>query len=161
MSRVTPLLASLLLSGCGSAATDALPPPAAAPAGPQRAVADGGRTLAVVHGRQRVLALHDARTHRRLAAAPAGVGPTGVACGDWCWVTDTRGDALLVYRLRPRLEIVRRLYLPGRPYRPVLDRGRRRLRVTLAASGERLELPAHGRPHVLRRLRPPATARSP
>jgi hypothetical protein len=64
---------------------------------------------------------------------------------------DTRGDALLVFRRAPRLELVRRLYLAGAPYAIALDRRRRLLYVTLPGRNELVQLPAHGRPHVLRR----------
>ena len=61
----------------------------------------GGRIIAVVSVRERVLELYDALTLRRLARAPAGVGPTHVACLDRgpCYVLDTQGDALLVFRV--------------------------------------------------------------
>jgi DNA-binding beta-propeller fold protein YncE len=112
-----------------------------------------GSWVAVVSVRERVLELYDVRALRRVGRAPAGVGPTHVACLDAgpCYVADTQGGALLVYRLRPRLELVRRLFLPGGPYGIALDATRRRLYVTLPARNELVQLPAHGRPHVLRR----------
>jgi hypothetical protein len=151
MRRLSPLLAALALAGCGSAPAGELPPAEGA-GGPVQAAVDGGDTLAVLAPRERVLRLVDARTGRRLASAPAGVGPTHVACLGVCWVADTRGDALLVYRLESGLRLVRRLYLAGGPRKISVDRPRRRLVVTLARGGA-VELPAHGRPHVLRRLR--------
>jgi DNA-binding beta-propeller fold protein YncE/predicted small lipoprotein YifL len=116
--------------------------------------AGGGRFVAVVSVRERVLELFDARTLRRVGRAPAGVGPTHVAPGGdaWLYVTDTRGGALLVYRIAPELELVRRLHLPGAPYGIAADAVRKRLWITLTARNEVVELPAHGRPHVLRRL---------
>jgi hypothetical protein len=169
--RSLPGLALLVLTGCGSMRLGELPPAAApprsppvtaAPAGrtlpreapPSRPVAtDGGRTLARVSPRARTLELYDARTNRRTASAPAGVGPTHVACLKlvWCYVTDTDGDALLVFRRKERVELVRRYYLPGGPYGLALDRRRRLLYVTLPGRNELVQLPAHGRPHVLRR----------
>jgi DNA-binding beta-propeller fold protein YncE len=118
--------------------------------------ARGGRLLAVVSVRERVLELYDARTLRRVAREPAGVGPTHVAClrsGGWCWVLDTQGGALLVFRLGDdgALELTRRLYLPGGPYGIAVDRERGRLWVTLLGRNELVELPAHGRPHVISR----------
>jgi hypothetical protein len=82
------------------------------------------------------------------ARVSAGVGPTHAVCATWCYVTDTRGDALLVFR---HAELVRRLYLPGGPYGIALDARRRLLYVTLPARNELVQLPAHGRPHALRR----------
>jgi DNA-binding beta-propeller fold protein YncE len=114
-----------------------------------------GRQIAVVSARERVLELYDARTLRRVARVGAGVGPThvvGDASGAHLYVVDTAASALLVYDLRPRLELVRRYALPGAPYGVALDPARRRLWVTLTARNEVVELPAGGRPHALRRL---------
>jgi hypothetical protein len=147
------IASSAVLLGCGSAGVGQLPPAVGAPR-EVAALADG-RTV-VLLGRERVLELHDAHG-RRLGRAPAGVGPTHVACLDraaaraWCYVTDTRGDALLVFAVGAGIEPQRRYYLPGGPDRVSLDHSRRRLLVTLRAGREVLELPAHGRPHVLRR----------
>jgi hypothetical protein len=156
------LLAVGAVAGCGSATVGELPPAA----GPPRDVAALARGRSViVLGRERVLELRDAHG-RPLGRAPAGVGPTHVACLDrgaptsWCYVTDTRGDALLVFAVGAGIEPRRRLYLPGGPDRVSLDHARRRLLVTLRAGREVVELPAHGRPHVLRRRAPtPGTAR--
>ncbi len=112
---------------------------------------DDGRAVAVVAVRERVVETFDAATGARTGRAAAGVGPThAVALGRWLWVTDTRGDALLVFRLHPRLELVRRVRLQGGPYGLALDALRRRLYVTLTAGNRLVELPAHGRPHPLR-----------
>jgi hypothetical protein len=163
-SRSLAALALLLLAGCGSAPVADLPPPARPPVSPPLAAeppetiamrptppatVDGARVLA----RERALELYDPRTNRRTAIAAAGVGPTHVACLRlaWCYVTDTQGDALLVFRRAPRLELVRRYYLPGGPYALALDRRRRLIYVTLPGRNELVQLPAHGRPHVLRR----------
>jgi predicted small lipoprotein YifL len=167
------------LAGCGSASVDELPPAAEPPRspaeartpagtvtavgnGPEGVVADaatgvaaleGRRRLAVVSARERRLELYDARTLRRVGRAPAGVGPTRVACLDRgpCYVADTRGGALLVYAVGAGIEPTRRYALPGGPYGIALDRARRRLFVTLPARNELVELVAHGRPHVVRR----------
>jgi len=45
----------------------------------------------------------------------------------------------------------RRLFLPGGPYGVAVDPGRLRLWVTLPGRNEVVELPAHGRPHVVAR----------
>jgi hypothetical protein len=147
--------AVLVLAGCGSARVDELPPPVGA--GRDVAPLTGGRSV-VLLGRERVLELRDAHG-RLLGRAPAGVGPTHVACLDhgvapaWCYVTDTRGDALLVFAVRDGIQPRRRLYLAGGPDAISFDHARRRLLVTLGTH-EVVELPAHGRPHVLRRRSP-------
>ena len=144
------------LAGCGSQSAGELPPPAGPPHSPPPAVRpagevmngsapvrEGGRPaladgrVAVVAPRARKLELHG----RSAESAPAGVGPTHVAClpAGPCWVLDTRGDALLVFSLRPHLELVRRLYLPGGPYGVALDPARRRLWITLPALNELVE----------------------
>jgi DNA-binding beta-propeller fold protein YncE len=116
---------------------------------------DDGRLIAVVSVRERVLELFDATTLRRVGRAGAGVGPTHVACagrGPWCWVLDTQGDALLVFRATAGgLELVRRVHLPGGPYGLTVDRRRGRLWVTLPGRNQVVWLPAHGRPHVVAR----------
>jgi hypothetical protein len=174
---VTLVIFASVASGCGSASVAELPPPAAprdapplnappagrvvplgsnglrAPAAAERISVDDGAKFAVVRRRERVLELFDAETKARLARADAGVGPAaGVANDRWLWVTDTRGDALLVFRTRPELELVRRVFLPGGPYAIALDEERLRLWVTLTGTNEIAELPAHGRPSELRRL---------
>jgi hypothetical protein len=147
------VLAALALASCGSLREDELPPAeSGAPA--QVSVRTGSGLEAVLDTRARTLELRDGG--RRVARASAGVGPTGLACqarGGWCWVLDTRGDALLVFDASGRdLELTRRLYLPGAPRDLAVDRARDRLRVTLTERDEIVELPAHGRPHVVARI---------
>lgn len=116
------------------------------------AAVEKGSRVAVVSVRERVLELFDSKSLRRTDRVPAGVGPTHIACLDAgpCYVTDTSGDGLLVYTLRPRVDLVRRVRLPGGPYGIALDSARARLWVTLPGANRLVELPAHGRPHVLR-----------
>jgi len=124
------------------------------------AALDRGRRVAVVSVRERVLEVYDSDTLRRVGRADAGVGPTHVVSNgrETLYVTDTAGDALLVFRLRPRVELIRRYALPGVPYGIAVDRVRARLWVTLTATNELLELSAGTRPRVLRRF---ATPRQP
>jgi hypothetical protein len=132
------------LAGCGSSAGQP------APAAPAPVVVDTERGSLRLDPRARTLTLSD-RRGVRIARVPAGVGPVGVAAsGRWAWVTDRVGGALLVYALRPTLEPTRRLYLAGGPTAIRVDRGSGRLRVRLSAADAVAELPAHGRPHVLR-----------
>lgn len=125
-----------------------------------RTAAQAGRVaqlehaVAVLSTRSRVLEIRHAGARRVVAGAPAGVGPTHVAClpRGPCLVTDTRGQALLRFVLRPHLELVRSLYLPGGPYGIAVDAVRDRLWITLPGLNQLVELPARANPHVLRRF---------
>ena len=145
MPRLALLALALLLAGCGSRPEADLPP-AAAPAAPATVTVDGGRTVASLAVRRRVLELFDARTRRRTGRADAGVGPYGLASdGDnYAYVTDTKLDAVLVFRVRPELQLIRRLALRDRPTEIVFDRDRRRLYVTLPESARS---PSRRSPH--------------
>lgn len=171
--------AAAAVAGCGSETVHELPPAAeparapaltAAPAGrvvavgsapaALRAAATGrpsstvsGRALAILAARDRTLTLVDPRTGARIARVAAGVGPTHVvAVSDRLYVADTQGGALLVFATRPKLALVRRVYLPGGPYGMAVDPVRHRLWVTLTARNEVVSLPADGRPRPLVRL---------
>ena len=108
--------------------------------------------IALVAVRERVLALFD-RDGRELAREPAGVGPTHVEAGEGgrVYVADTDGDAILLFRTEPELELVRRVALPGEPYGMAIDRERGRLWVTLTARNEVVWLPANGAPRPVDR----------
>jgi hypothetical protein len=136
---------ALVLAGCGSATVSELPP-AVGPARKAVTLADGRRVELL--GRARVVELLD-RAGRRVGRAPAGIGPTDVTClpRRWCYVSDARGDALLVYAVGDGIELTRRYRLAGGPRELAVRQ--RRLVVTLA-TGQRVELVAHGRPHRLR-----------
>ena len=116
---------------------------------------DGGRKLAVVSVKERVLEIFDTRTFKRLGRVDAGVGVTHVVTDgkNVGWITDTSGDALLVFSLKPKLQIIRRYALLGSPYGIALDPrpGNRRLWVTLTRTNELIELTATSRPYELRR----------
>jgi hypothetical protein len=120
--------------------------------------ADFDRRLAVVGTRERMLALYDPRTLRRVAQLPAGAGPTNVvASGDRVYVADTRGDAILVFATdagRRPLTRAGRLALPrgSAPYGLALDPVRQRLWVTLTSRNELVSLPIGGRAGPTRRL---------
>ena len=121
------------------------------------AVLDGGRVLAVVSVRERVVELFDTRTLARLGRAPAGVGPTHVVSDGRApfYVVDTAGDALLVFATRPKLQLTRRYALLGAPYGIAADRRRNRLWLTLTRTNELVELAAGTRPHELARFAAP------
>lgn len=104
--------------------------------------ADDGRTVAVVSVRDRVVELFDARTYKRLGKANAGVGPTHVVSDgkQTLYVTDTAGDALLVFRTQPDLKLIRRLALRTSPYGIAIDTRRERLYVTLTGTNRLVKL---------------------
>jgi DNA-binding beta-propeller fold protein YncE len=112
-----------------------------------------GGPVALVAVRERVLALFDPRSGELLAQEPAGVGPTHVeaGAGGRVYVADTAGEAVLLFRTRPELELVRRVALPGAPYGMAIDRTRGRLWVTLTARNEVVWLPANGAPRPVDR----------
>lgn len=116
---------------------------------------DDGRKVAVVSVRERVLEIYDARSFKRLARVDAGVGPTHVVANDRdvLWVTDTSGDALLVFQAGRRLQLTRRYALLGAPYGIAVDRRPQhaRLWVTLTRTNELIELSTGTRPRELRR----------
>lgn len=109
------------------------------------AVADG--PIALVAVRERVVALFDPRTARRLDQAVAGVGPTHVetGAGGRVYVADTDGDAILLFQTRPELKLVRRAQVEGEPYAMTMDR-KRNLWVTQTALNRVVRLTADGRP---------------
>jgi DNA-binding beta-propeller fold protein YncE len=121
---------------------------------------DEGRKVAVVSVRERVVEVFDAATGERVGRAAAGVGPTHAVSdrGNYLFVTDTAGGALLVYHLRPELELIRRYPLPGSPYGIAVDNRRHRMFVTQTARNELTELIVGGRPSLVRRY---ATPRQP
>jgi DNA-binding beta-propeller fold protein YncE len=115
------------------------------------AAVDGGRKVAVVSVRERVLELYDSHTLERVGRAPAGAGPTHVVPGEGglAYVIDTAGDGLLVFETRGRLRIRRRYPLLGGPYGVAADLRNGRLWVTLTARNELVELATSARPHRL------------
>jgi DNA-binding beta-propeller fold protein YncE len=118
------------------------------------AAVDRGRAVAVVSVRERVLEVFGSQTLARLARVPAGVGPTHVVAGPGglIYVVDTAGAGLLVYELRPRLHLTRRLPILGSPYGIAADPVNGRLWVTTTATNRLVELADGARPHRLRDL---------
>jgi DNA-binding beta-propeller fold protein YncE len=171
LPTIRPILVVLALAaaGCGSSAEqppaagpDRSPPlerrpagelvdAAPAPAAQTEVLVDGGRKLAVLSPRRRVLEVYDASTRERLDSAPAGAGPTHVVAGEGvlAYVVDTAGDGLLVFETRGRLRIRRRYPLPGAPYGAASDLRNGRLWVTLTARNQLVELATGARPHRL------------
>jgi hypothetical protein len=112
---------------------------------------DRGAKVAVLCGRERVLDVYDAITLRRLGRAGAGIGPVGLATDGvhLLYVTDVEGDALLVFHLRPRLELIRRVHVIGGPYAISYDPKRWELTIGLKRRGSVVRYAAGNRP-VLR-----------
>ncbi len=149
---LVPLVA-VVLAGCGSAPASENPPPAGPPVAPPldaepdgtltalgarpdlpaagtETTAERGATRVVLRPRERVLELYDGA--RRIASTPAGVGPTRVVSddGNYVFVADTAGGAVLIFRVRPELALVRRYALPDGPYGMAIDNRRHRMFVT-------------------------------
>jgi hypothetical protein len=112
------------------------------------AAVNGGRNVAVLAPRDRTLTVYEGT--RVVGRVPAGVGPTRVVAGPGrlIYVVDTTGDGLLVFELRPRLHLTRRLPLLGSPYGIATAPGR--VWVTLTAANRLVELADGARPHRLR-----------
>jgi hypothetical protein len=82
-----------------------------------------------------------------VARTGAGIGPAQVvAHRGRLYVTDTEGDALLVFVVRPQLEHVRRVFHAGAPYAIAVDHPRARQWITLTQRNELVEAPAHALP---------------
>jgi hypothetical protein len=116
---------------------------------------DRGAKIAVLCGRERVLEVYDARTLRRLGRTGAGIGPAGLATDgvQLLYVTDFEGDALLVFHLRPRFELIRRVHVIGGPYAIAYDKERWELWIALNRANRLVSYAAGNRP-VLRATLP-------
>jgi DNA-binding beta-propeller fold protein YncE len=112
------------------------------------AVLDRGTKVAVLCGRERVLEVYDARTLKRLGRTGAGIGPVGLATdgAQLLYVTDSEGDALLVFHLRPRFELIRRVHVIGGPYAIAFDQDRWELTIGLERAGKVVKYAAGNRP---------------
>ena len=97
-------------------------------------VIGNGASVAVVDVRAYTVSIFDVASGRRTAITAAGTGPThGVLLsGQRLAVTDTRGNALLIYSLSP-LKRISRLSLAGKPYGIAVDRDTGVVWVTLTA----------------------------
>lgn len=101
-------------------------------------IAAAGNLVGVIDVRGSTLTVRDAESGTDVATVPAGNGPTHLVAdrrGRFI-VTDTRGDALLIYELTPQVRMVNRVPLPGRPYGIAYDSVRDRLWVTLTERNE-------------------------
>ncbi len=123
-------------------------------------LASTGGDVAVVDVRADTVTLIDAHSLHVLGSARAGQGPTHVVTKNGrLFVADTRGNALLTYAIKPKLQAMGRLPLPGTPYGIAIDRARNRLWVTLTAANELAEVRIDG--STLRRVASYPTGRQP
>jgi len=99
------------------------------------AVTDDG-LVGIVSVGELVLEVFDASTLDSLGRADAGEGPTHIVAGpeNRFYVTDTSGDAILIYEARPEPEQVDSVSLPGQPYGIAIDPERGHLWVTVEES---------------------------
>ncbi len=117
------------------------------PANPGGGAVTKSGLLGIVGVRGLALGVYKADTLDSQGFIDAGKGPTHVAVGpdDRFYVTDTRGDAVLVYQTRPDLEQVARVSLPGgSPYGIAVDTQHERLWVTLTAKNRLIEFDLGG-----------------
>ena len=94
-----------------------------------------GNRVGVVDVRGNTLSVYDTSGTEALGSVGAGAGPTHAVADEQgrVVVADTRGDALLVFRLDP-LELVEEVALTGTPYGLAVDPERDMLWVTLTAT---------------------------
>jgi hypothetical protein len=109
------------------------------------AVTDSG-LVGVVGVRDLTLEVFEADTLESLGRTEAGEGPTHVKAGpkNRFYVTDTRGDAVLIYRASPNPEQIGRVSLPGSPYGIDIDPRRNQLWVTLTSEQRVVQLALQG-----------------
>ncbi|MDP9455910.1 MAG: YncE family protein [Actinomycetota bacterium] len=92
------------------------------------------------------LEVFDGETLESLGRVEAGEGPTHLSAGpdERFYVTDTRGDAVLIYESGPEPERIDRVPLSGQPYGIAVDPGRGHLWVTLTAENELVQFDLQG-----------------
>jgi DNA-binding beta-propeller fold protein YncE len=117
-------------------------------------VATSGKLVAAVAVAAREIAFWDTDTLDEVAVLDAGAGPSHVVAGDdgRFYVTDTGGDALLVYEGTPAdggpPRLLDRVNLPDSPYGIAIDDERDELWVTRTAANEVDRLDLSGTPKV-------------
>jgi DNA-binding beta-propeller fold protein YncE len=121
----------------GSAVEATLPAPEQ-PGG----IASSGEIVGVIAVAERVLATYDAQSLEQTGQVEAGVGPTHIVGGNdgRFYVTDTEGDAILVFEAGPEPRLLDRANLPGKPYGIAIDNRRGRIWVTQTEQNRVVEL---------------------
>jgi DNA-binding beta-propeller fold protein YncE len=124
------------------------------------AITDSG-LVGIVGVRGLTLEVFDAGTLESLGSLDAGEGPTHVEAGpeNRFYVTDTRGDAVLVYSASPEPKQLDRVTVPGSPYGIAIDPERNQLWVTLTAEQSVVQFALEGR--TLREIARYPTVRQP
>jgi DNA-binding beta-propeller fold protein YncE len=132
-----------------------------APLKPGGVAATGDGLVGIVGVRSLTLEVFDADTLESVGHVDAGEGPTHVRAGpkNRFYVTDTRGDAVLVYAARPEPERLDRVTVPGSPYGMAIDPERKQLWVTLTAEQSVIQFALEGR--TLREIARYPTVRQP
>jgi hypothetical protein len=115
-------------------------------------VAALGDRAAIISVRANTIQLLTRAGVRPEGSQNAGYGPShAVSDADGrVYITDTRGDQLLVFQTRPRVKAVGRVALPGSPYGITIDRRRGRVWVTTVGNNTLHELTTGDRPRVAR-----------
>ncbi|MQA87501.1 MAG: YncE family protein [Streptosporangiales bacterium] len=101
-------------------------------------IAAAGNLVGLVDVRDNTLTVYDAERLVQVARVDAGSGPTHTVADrrGRLVVIDTRGEAILVFALRPTVRLVSRTPLPGHPYGVAYDTRRDRLWVTLTGRNQ-------------------------
>lgn len=131
------------------------------PLKPGGVAATGDGLVGIVGVRSLTLEIFDADTLESVGHVDAGEGPTHVRAGPEkrFYVTDTRGDAVLVYAARPEPERLDRVTVRGSPYGMAIDPERKQLWVTLTAEQSVVQFALEGR--TLREIARYPTVRQP
>jgi DNA-binding beta-propeller fold protein YncE len=132
-----------------------------APLKPGGVAATGDGLVGIVGVRSLTLEVFDADTLESVGHADAGEGPTHVRAGpkNRFYVTDTRGDTVLIYEAGPQPEQIGRVSLPGSPYGIAIDPRRDQLWVTLTSEQRVVQFALEGR--TLREIARYPTVRQP
>ena len=115
-------------------------------------IAAVGDQVAIISVLGYTIELFDQRTLEGGGSRNAGLGPTHAVhdAAGRVYITDTRGDAVIVYQTRPRLKWVGRIELPGSPYGIAADPAGDRVWVTLTGRNQLVELRGGDQPERLR-----------
>jgi DNA-binding beta-propeller fold protein YncE len=116
------------------------------PIAPGGVAATDDGLVGVIGVRGLELEVFEASTLESLGRVEAGEGPTHLVAGpdNRFYVTDTRGEAILVYEPRPEPKQTDRVSLPGSPYGIAVDPERGHLWVTLTSENQLVQFALEG-----------------